>query len=123
MKGMKCVIKSMLFTCVLLIANGCFSPSSKRTIRTEINKDTTFVLKKLENQGYIWGLSVRIKADFKDSIILSKSLDNGNSYEYILIGQIDTTFKGDWYNDYCNLKFETVKNPVGEVFIEYDFFD
>ncbi len=113
----------MLLICALLMVNACFFNSRKRTIKTRINNDTTFVLRKLERQGTIWGMSVRIKAEFKDSITVSKSVGNGQKYEYILIGKIDTTFKGDWYSDSCNLEFEKVKNPLEEVFIEYDFFD
>ena len=113
----------MLLICILLMVNACFFNSRKRTIKTRINNDTTFVLSKLERQGTIWGMSIRIKADFKDSITVSQSVDNGHKYEHILIGKIDTTFKGDWYSDYFTLEFKKVKNPLEEVFIEYDFFD
>lgn len=69
------------------------------------------MLNKHERQGNIWGLEVRIKAELRDSLTLSKSLDEGQEYQYILIGKIDTVIRGDWYSDYCNLKLEGVYVP------------
>ena len=115
----KQVFNLALIVFILLLVTSCFSNSGKRIITAKIKRDTTFVLEKRERQENIWGMSVRLKADFKDSIVVSL----GQTYKHLLIGQIDTVFKGDWYGDDCRLKFEKIKSPIEEIFIEYDFFD
>ncbi len=116
---MKLVHKLFLKVCTLLLVTSCFLNSSKRTITAKLNRDTTFVLKKHENQEHIWGMTIRIKANFKDSIAVSF----GPAYKHILIGQIDTILKVDWYGDDCRLKFEKLGSLAEDLLIEYDFFD
>lgn len=97
--------------------------SDRQELRTNIQSDTTLILKKNEKQGNIWGIDIKIVGDCKDTITLIHTNGDNVAYHHKLVGGIDNTYRTDWYSDSCLIRFENIKEPINDLQIDYEFFD
>ena len=107
--------------CALVIVTSCKSEcpwEGKMVIHpgSEIKTDTIAI-----DSTYLpWCAEVAIKGYSKDTLYLS--FCNGSFWKVKLIGNIDTTYRNDWYNEILPVTYHTrTANDSDSVIIKYSF--
>lgn len=120
-------MKKFLFFCATIIAlTAMTSCNNKCPNDGEIIIYPTYELKSdtisTDSTSNIFYCEVHLKGHSKDTLYLS--FQNGNSHfvETTLIGNIDTTFRNDWYNETLPISYRTrTENDGDSVVIQYRF--
>lgn len=114
------LIRTLIF---LLIFTSCKMNSYEQKLIIDIQSDTTLIIKKIEKQGDVWGLNLKIVGDFKDTVTLIHTNGDNIAYHHKLISGIDSIYQyhSDWYSDSCLIRFENIKKPIMNLRIDYEF--
>ena len=106
-----------------MILTSCTYQTNHQKLKLDITSDTMLKLKKKAKQGNVWGIDLKIKGNFTDTVKLIQSNGKNVIYKHQLIGEYHSKYRIDWYSDSCIISFENVNKPVKNIEIEYEFLD
>ncbi len=107
----------------IMIFTSCKIDSDKQLLKVNIQSDTTLILKKVEGQGNVWGINMKIVGEFKDTVELIHTDGDNIVCWRKMIGGVDSIYHADWYSDSCVIRFKDIKEPIVELYIYYEFLD
>ncbi len=105
------------------LLSGCWAMKERSGLMLDISQDTMIVLKKKNWQGSIWGIDLRIRGDFTDTVRVSFFMYDKAYHQMLLFGAADSSFHGDWYSDSIQVRFDRIRVPLRSVSIDYQFFN
>ncbi|NEQ49017.1 MAG: hypothetical protein F6K11_02630 [Leptolyngbya sp. SIO3F4] len=104
-----------------LVIVGCSSRSQTQSIQ-DASTQQKIVLTKENNEGNVYGLTVRMRGNISGEADISLMLSEDKAYYTETVsGDVQFRWRGDWYADEIEILYEPKTETSGSIDIKYDF--
>ncbi len=108
---------------IALLAIGCSGTARREVSVRDVTKSEVFILKKLPDQGSVFGITVVGRGSVDGKAEVALVLDGATSQKELISGKVSFEWRADWYADHAEVRYISGTASQGSLTLQYEFAD